>query len=213
MLQLNICTYISVKGLETPVVEVFRRLINQTGFSLQEQNFNRFIHSLTTHCMLMVCSFTLIIITTTYSLLTQNCYSLAVMSDASSEHTVFRSWYCGGNNDCQGPWWPWAATVRVSRLESPLVREIREETSVFSILPQLLLVFQPSYSPFPHQTLLILPLIFPFFLLGYLAGCPAHWQSLLLILFFILQLFRYLLPSATPNHRGPFGGHNALIFT
>lgn len=45
MLQLNICTYISVKGLETPVMEVFKRLVNQTSFNPQEQNINRFINN------------------------------------------------------------------------------------------------------------------------------------------------------------------------
>lgn len=85
------CTYISVRGLEIAVTGAFRRLINQASFKLQEQNFNRFIRSLTTHCMQMVCSYTLIIITTVYSLLTQNCYSLAVMSEVSGEHAMSQS--------------------------------------------------------------------------------------------------------------------------
>lgn len=64
----------------------------------------------------------------------------------------------------------------------------------------------------PHQTWLTLPLIFPFILLGYLEGCSAYWQSLLLILFCILQLLGCLLPSAVPILFSPIGGHSILLF-
>lgn len=126
------CTYISVRGLEIAVTGAFRRLINQASFKLQEQNFNRFIRSLTTHCMQMVCSYTLIIITTVYSLLTQNCYSLAVMSEVSGEHAMSQSWCHAGHNDRHGPWWSWAAKVRVSRLESPLAYWDKSERRLLS---------------------------------------------------------------------------------
>lgn len=126
MLQLNICSCISVRRLEIVLTGVFSGLINQAAFKLQEQNFNRFIHLLPAHCMLMVFSYTLISITT------MNSHKSTGMSEVSGEHPVSWRWCRVVNNECHAPWWYRATKAMVTSLDSPLVRQIREETSVFS---------------------------------------------------------------------------------
>lgn len=129
LLQLNICSCISVRRLEIVLTGVFRRLINQAAFKLQEQNFNTLIHSIATHCMLMAFSYTLITITT------MNSRKLTAISEVNGEHTLSQRWCRVVHNECPAPWWYWAAKVRVTSLDSPLVRQIKEEILVFSLLP------------------------------------------------------------------------------
>lgn len=105
MLQLNLCSCISVRRLEIVLMGVFRRLINQATFKLQEQNFNRFIHSLPTHCMLMAFSHTLITITP------MNSHKFTDKSEVRVEHTVSWRWCCVVHNECLAPWGYWATKV------------------------------------------------------------------------------------------------------
>lgn len=76
----------------------------------------------------MVFSYTLITITT------MNSHKLTAMSEVSSEHTVSWRCCCVVHNECHASWWYWVAKVRVTSRDSPLVRQIREESPVFSIL-------------------------------------------------------------------------------
>lgn len=111
-MQLNICSCISVRTLEIVLTGVFRRLINQAAFKLQEQNFNRLIHTLPTYCMLMIFSYTLITITT------MNLQKLTAISEVSGEHTVSWTWCCVVQNEYHASWWSWATKVMVTSLEA-----------------------------------------------------------------------------------------------
>lgn len=86
----------------------------------------------------MVFSYTLITITT------MNSRKLTVVSEVSGEHTVFWRWWCV-LHEWHAPWWYWATKVMVT---SSLMRQIREETHVFSILPHHCWCFSLLVTPF-----------------------------------------------------------------